>query len=85
MSKEKYQEELAQKKERLKLYLDMEVKMLTGSAQSYSLGSRSKTNYSMTPDQVRNAISKLEEEISELEGLISGKKARKCMQVVPRF
>lgn len=85
MSKEKYQEELAQKKERLKLYLDMEVKMLTGSAQSYSLGSRSKTNYSMTPDQVRNAISKLEEEISELEGLISGKKARKSMQFIPRF
>ena len=82
---EKYKKLLLEKQERLQLYKDMEVKMLTGSAQSYSLGSRSKTNYNMTLIEIRAAIQKLEEEIEELEGLISGTRSRKCVAIIPRF
>ena len=82
---EKYKKLLLEKQERLQLYKDMEVKMLTGSAQSYSLGSRSKTNYNMTLSEIRSAIQKLEEEIEELEGLISGTRSRKCVAIIPRF
>ena len=59
--------------------------MLTGSAQSYSLDSRSKTNYNMSLSELRAAIQKLEEEIEELEGLISGTRSRKCVAIIPRF
>ena len=82
---ERYKKQLLEKQERLQLYKDMEVKMLTGSAQSYSLGSRSKTNYNMSLSEIRTAIQKLEEEIEELEGLISGKSSRKVMSIIPRF
>ena len=82
---EKYKKLLLEKQERLQLYKDMEVKMLTGSAQSYSLGSRSKTNYNMTLSEIRAAIQKLEEEIEELEGLISGTRSRTCVAIIPRF
>lgn len=83
--KERYKAELESKQARLKLYLDMEEKMLTGSPQAYSVGSRSKTNYSMSPDQLRSAIKELEAEIEELEGLLSGNKSRKIVSVIPRF
>ena len=82
---ERYKKQLLEKQERLQLYKDMEVKMLTGSAQSYSLGSRSKTNYNMSLSELRSAIQKLEEEINELEGLISGTRSRKCVAIIPRF
>ena len=82
---ERYKKLLQEKQERLLLYKDMEVKMLTGSAQSYSLGSRSKTNYNMSLSELRAAIQKLEEEINELEGLISGTRSRKCVAIIPRF
>ena len=83
--KERYRAELENKQARLKLYLDMETKMLTGSPQAYSVGSRSKTNYSMTPDQLRAAIKELEKEIEELEGLLSGNKSRRVVNVLSRF
>ena len=82
---EKYKSQLLEKQERLQLYKDMEVKMLTGSAQSYSLGSRSKINYNMSLSEIRAAIQKLEEEIQELEGLISRTRSRKVMSIIPRF
>ena len=82
---EKFKRQLLEKQERLQLYKDMEVKMLTGSAQSYSLGSRSKTNYNMSLSEIRAAIQKLEEEIEELEGIISGTRSRKCVAIIPRF
>ncbi len=82
---ERYKKLLQEKQERLQLYKDMELKMLTGSAQSYSLGSRSKTNYNMSLSEIRTAIQKLEEEIEELEGLISGQSSRKVMSIIPRF
>lgn len=83
--RERWQAELDLKRKRLEMYLSMEEKMLTGSPQAYSIGTRSKTNYSMTPDQLRNAIKTLEEEIEELEGLLSGTKSKKCVGVIPRF
>lgn len=83
--KERWQTELETKRKRLNLYLDMEEKMLTGSPQAYSIGSRSKTNYSMSPDQLRTAIKQLEEEVEELENLLNGNRSRKCVGVVPRF
>lgn len=82
---QKWTEERDKKQERLNLYYEMEAKMLSGSPLSYSLGSRSKTNYSMSPDQVRNAIEQLEKEIQELDGLISGQKSRKVVSIIPRF
>ena len=63
----------------------MKVKMLTGRAQSYSLGSRSKTNYNMPLSEIRRAIQKLEKEIEELEGLISGTRFRNCVAIIPCF
>ena len=83
--KERRQQELADKKQRLQRYLDMEEKMLTGDAQAYSLGSRSKTKYSVQLNEIRAAIERLEEEIEELEGLLAGEKSRKIVQVIPRF
>lgn len=82
---EQYKRELEIKKKRLTSYLDMEEKMLNGSAQSYSLGSRSKSNYNMSLNEIGSAIKKLEDEIRELEGLISGVQSRKVVSVIPRF
>ena len=59
--------------------------MLAESAHSYSLACRSKTNYNMSLSEIRAAIQKLEEEIEELEGLISGTRSRKCVAIIPRF
>ena len=83
--KEQYEHELALKRERLSLYYEQEKKMLTGGAQSYSIGSRSKTNYQMSLGQLRDAIKTIEDEIRELEGLLSGCKSRKVVSVIPRF
>ncbi len=82
---QKWTADLNKKKERLELYYQMEEKILTGSPQAYSLGSRSKTNYNMTPDQLRAAIEKLETEIEELEDLVSGTKSRKVISIIARF
>ncbi|MBR5202375.1 MAG: hypothetical protein IKW45_03835 [Clostridia bacterium] len=83
--KERLQNKLTDKKQRLQLYKEMEIKMMTGAAQAYSLGSRSKTNYSVQLNEIRTAIASLESEIEELEGLLSGEKSRKIVQVIPRF
>ena len=85
MNKEKYKAELERKKRRLELYESQEEKMLSGGVQSYGLGSRNVAKYNTDLAQVRAAIKELEAEIEELEGLISGKKSRRCMGVVPRF
>ena len=39
----------------------------------------------MTLSEIRAAIQKLEEEIKELEGLISGTRSRNCVAIIPRF
>lgn len=83
--KEKYQAELERKKTRLDLYYDQEEKMLTGGVQSYGVGSRNLTRYNTDLAQIREAINKLEKEIEELEGLISGNKSRQVKGVIFRF
>ena len=85
MQKEKLKAELERKQARLDLYYKREEKMITDGVQSYGVGSRSLTRYNTDLAQVRDAINKLEEEIEELEGLLSGKKSRKCRVVIPRF
>lgn len=84
-NKEKYKAELEKKQARLELYYAQEEKMLTGGVQSYGLGSRNVAKYNTELAQIRTAIKELEAEIEELEGLISGKKSRRCVGVVPRF
>ena len=81
----KYQAELEVKQRRLGLYYKQEEKMLTDGVQSYGLGSRSLTRYNADLADIRSAIEKLEEEIEELEGLVSGTKSRKVRSVIPRF
>ena len=83
--KEKWQSDLETKKTRLALYYKQEEKMLTDGVQSYGIGSRNLTRYNTDLAQVRTAIEKLEGEIKELEGLISGTKSRKAVGVIPRF
>ena len=84
-NKEKYRAELEIKQTRLNLYYKQEEKMLTDGVQSYGVGSRSLTRYNTDLAQIRDAINKLEEEIEELEGLLSGNKSRKCVGIIPRF
>ena len=83
--KERWQSDLETKKTRLALYYKQEEKMLTNGVQSYGIGSRNLTRYNTDLAQVRTAIEKLEGEIKELEGLISGTKSRKAVGVIPRF
>lgn len=83
--KEKYQAELDRKKLRLDLYYNQEEKMLTGGVQSYGVGSRNLARYNTDLAQIREAINKLEKEIEELEGLISGNKSRQVKGVIFRF
>lgn len=84
-NKEKYKAQLERKKERLDLYYKQEEKIMTGGVQAYGIGSRSLTRYNTDLAQVRDTISKLEEEIEELEGLLSGNTPRKCRAIIPRF
>ncbi len=83
--KERYKAELERKRARLDLYLAQEEKMLTGGVQSYGIGSRNLARYNTDLGQIRSTIEKLESEIEELEGLITGIKSRKVMSVIPRF
>lgn len=83
--KEKLQADLDKKKSRLELYYAQEEKILTGGVQSYGIGSRSLARYNTDLAQIRSAIKELEAEIEELEGLLSGRKSRKVMNVIPRL
>ncbi|MDE7425567.1 MAG: hypothetical protein K2N51_18055 [Lachnospiraceae bacterium] len=55
---------------------------ILGGAQSYSLGTRSLTRANLA--DIRTMIDKLEDEISELESIVDGRKPRKAFAVVPR-
>lgn len=74
-------EKLIKKKNRLEMYYQAEEAIL-GGAQSYSLGTRSLTRANLA--DIRTMIDKLENEVSELELVINGKKPRKAFAVVPR-
>ena len=82
---ERYKVELERKQARLEMYYKQEEKILTGGVQAYGVGSRSLTRYNTDLSQVRDTINKLEAEIEELEGLITGNKSRKVKSVIFRF
>ena len=73
------------KRRRLAAYLAKEEKLLNSEAQSYSLGTRSKSKYNVTLEELRKAITQLEDEIKELENLLNGKGSRKAVSIIPAF
>ena len=81
----KYQEQLEQKRRRLNAYLLKEERLLNSEAQSYSLGTRSKSKFNVTLEELRKAITQLEDEIKELESLLEGKGSRKAVSIIPAF
>ena len=76
--KERLTAELAEKKERLRLYLEREKTMLTGGVQSYGIGSRNLARYNTDLSQIRAAIKE------ELEGVLVGEAKRKRVGMVFR-
>ena len=82
--KERLQQELQEKEERRKLYLEREKVMLTGGVQSYGIGSRNLARYNTDLAQIRAAIKELSDEIDELEALIAGESMRKRVGLVFR-
>ena len=82
--KERLQQELQEKEERRKLYLEREKVMLTGGVQSYGIGSRNLARYNTDLAQIRAAIKELTDEIDELEALIAGESMRKRVGLVFR-
>ena len=82
--KERLQQELQEKEERRKLYLEREKVMLTGGVQSYGIGSRNLARYNTDLAQIRAAIKELSDEIDELDALIAGESMRKRVGLVFR-
>lgn len=82
--KERLTAELAEKKERLRLYLEREKTMLTGGVQSYGIGSRNLARYNTDLSQIRAAIKELQDDIEELEGVLVGEAKRKRVGMVFR-
>lgn len=82
--RERLKQELTEKKERRKLYLDRERVMLTGGVQSYGIGSRNLARYNTDLAQIRAAIKELTNEIDELEALLEGGSIRKRVGLVYR-
>lgn len=80
-----YEMQLELKRKRLSAYLLKEERLLNNEAQSYSLGTRSKSKYNVTLEELRKAITQLEDEINELENLINGKGSRKAVSIIPAF
>ena len=83
MTAEQITAAIAIKQTRLAEYMEQEHKMLTDGVQSYGLGTRNIQRYSMTLPQVREAIEKLEKEISGLNKNLSGNGSRAARGVVP--
>lgn len=82
--KERLKLELTEKKERLRLYIEREKVMLTGGVQSYGIGSRNLARYNTDLSQIRAAIKELQDEIEEIEGVLSGESKRKRVGLVFR-
>jgi len=80
-----YEKIITEKKERLQYYKDKEKAMMDPSGvQSYTIGPRSLTRYSIALADIHKMIDKLESEITELEYLKYGGKQRRAVGVVPR-
>ena len=84
VQREKIKETVAVKKKRLDLYYKREEEMLDGGVQSYGQGTRNLSRYNTDLATIRSAISTLEDEIENLEGLLEGKSKRKAVGVVIR-
>ena len=85
INKEKLEQELAIKQARLSAYRERELVMLSpDGAKSYGIGSRNIQRYDTALKDVQEMIAKLEQEIAELEGKITGRKPRKAVGVVIR-
>lgn len=57
--------------------------ILSGKAQSYGIGSRSKTAYGMTMTELQSREKWLLKRISELEALIAGRGCRRVQSFIP--
>lgn len=72
---------LKMKKGRLAMYYEAEEAIL-GGAQSYTIGSRQLSRASLSA--IQDAIKALEDEVADLEELLSGQKPRRMAAIVPR-
>ena len=84
MNKAEIEKRIAEKRERLACYLAREKEMLCGGVQSYGVGTRNLARYNTDLSTVQKAIKELENEIKELEALITKQKPRRAVGVVPR-
>ena len=82
--RKKIEEMITVKKKRLELYYAREEEMLDRGVQSYGMGTRNLSRYNTDLATIRSAISTLEDEIENLEGLLEGKSKRKAVGVVIR-
>ncbi len=83
--KAQYTKQLELKRERLRNYLLKEELLLKGEAQSYGIGSRSKSKFNVSLAELQKIITQLETEIKELETLLNGNGSRKAVSIVPAF
>jgi len=81
MTKVQIQRKLNSVVSRIELYEKAEKEILEG-AQSYRIGSRDLTRADL--GKIQDELTKLYDNQDELENMLSGAKARKCVGVVPR-
>jgi hypothetical protein len=78
------EEKLERKKKRLELYYEKEAEMLSPkSVQSYGIGSRNASRYQLDLKNLRAQIKELEDEVDELQGMLSNNKPRRAVAIVP--
>ena len=63
---------------------ERERRILEGEPQSYGIGSRNLSRYSLDFGRLEELIAQLEDEIDELEAELDGCKARKAVAAVAR-
>lgn len=82
---ERIRRELADTKERLKLYRAREKEMLSkDGVQLYTIGSRNLQRYQTSLSSVQAEIDKLSKRVDELEDELAGYTPRRAVGVVPR-
>lgn len=82
---ERIRRELADAKERLKLYRAREKEMLSkDGVQLYTIGSRNLQRYQTSLSSVQAEIDKLSKRVDELEDELAGYTPRRAVGVVPR-
>lgn len=82
LKRQRLTEQLEEKKERRKLYIEREKVMLTGGVQSYGIGTRNLSRYTTELAQIRAAIKELDEEIQDIENALSNEPTRKRVGLV---